>query len=669
MEEGFEGRRAARMNSLDFDIEVYGNVLLVGMRRVEDGKIIILEESDRSTIDKDWLRRILLTHRMFGFNSMGYDAPLLWYFLTKDPSLAQMKIASDKIIKGRLRWWEVEEALDIHIPWDFKKNHVDLIEPQPNPVAGLKALHARLHGTTIRELPYHEAMLLSHEQIDKLREYLHNDLDATRMLREALAEPLALREALGIDLGIDLRSKSDSQMGLAIIKKRVEDFLGNKVKKADLKPGLSFRYTAPEYIKFETSQLSDILSGIQKHDFIIGGDGKVELPDWLSKEKIEIGLSIFQMGLGGLHSMESNRSVKADDLHVIVSCDVASYYPAIILSLGLYPPATGPAFCVAYEGIRKDRLKAKKVKDTVRDKGFKIALNGGGFGNLGQRFSITFAPHLLIATTLTGQLSLLMLIERAFLAGIGTISANTDGAEFFCPRESYAGMKLNDEGGITNRLNPSKLADICDQWERDTKFDLEFVEYVGLYNQSVNSYFAIKADGNHKRKGPISNPWNPDKSDFDPRGQLMKNPQTTICSDAALARIKDGTPVSETIRNCRDIKQFVTVIKATGGATWRGEYLGKVVRFYYGLGGDPIFKATPHASTGNFAKVPKSDGAIECMRLPDEFPDDIDYEKYIAEAETILSDVGFYGAKVVPPKPIRVTKANRQLVFEWLTAA
>lgn len=653
----------------DFDIEVYRNVVLVGIRRSSDGKIRILEESDRSTIDRQWLRAFLLKHIMYGYNSMGYDAPLLWYFILKEATTQQMKAASDKIILGRVKWWDVEDMLGIRIPWEFKKLHCDMIEPQPNPFASLKVLHARLHGRRLRELPFDPSWDLTHEQIDKLREYLHNDLDANRNVREALANELALREALSEDLGMDLRSKSDSQMGLAIIKKRVEDHLGRKVERANLRPGASFRFEAPHYIRFDTPQLSEILSRIQDHDFVVGDDGKVDLPKWLSDTQITVGPSTFQMGLGGLHSTESNRTICADDQSAIVSCDVASYYPAIILSLGLFPMATGPAFGTAYEGIRQDRLKAKKAKDKIRDKGFKIALNGGGFGNLGQRFSVTYAPHLLIATTLTGQLSLLMLIERAFLKGIPTISANTDGAEFLCPRQHYSGMKVTEDGKVTDRLAPSLLAEICEQWEQDTKFDLEFVEYISMHNLSVNSYIALKKDGTHKRKGPIANPWSKDPSDFDPRTQMTKNPQATICSDAALALIKHGTPVEQTIRASRDIREFVTVIRATDGATWRGEYLGKVVRFYWGVDGEVILSAKPHPTTGNYKKIPKTEGAIECMDLPDTFPDDIDYARYVEETESILKSLGYYGAIRPPQKRIRITKANRQHVLSTWSIA
>ncbi|OQM74912.1 hypothetical protein [Manganibacter manganicus] len=692
---------AHQRKTIIVDIEVYKNVTLVCMKQIETGKILIMENSDRSTIDLDRLRNILLTHTAVGFNSMGYDAPLLWMIIA-GAGPAKVKAASDRIIKGRIRWWDVEEQIGVHIPFRFKQNHIDLIEPQPNPFASLKVLHGRMHGLTLQDLPFDPDRVLTFDEIDLLREYVVNDIVATELLYVALKEELHLREIVGNDLGIDLRSKSDSQMGLAIIKKRVESVLGRRIERQKVQAGWTFQYAPPDYLQFETPFLRDLLTRISEHQFIVRDDGKVDLPKWLSDAEIIIGSTQYSMGIGGLHSMESNRAIKSDDDNVLCDVDAGSYYPAIILALGLYPMATGRSFLHAYRDIRDDRMQAKRKKDKVRDKGFKIALNGGGFGSLGSPYSFTYAPHLLIATTLTGQLALLLLIERAERLGIKVVSANTDGIVFYCPRDKWGGVALDDGGNRTVRLNPCALNDVLEQWEKDTEFNLEATEYKALYNQSVNSYFALKADGGHKRKGPNSNPWNPDKSDFDPRGQLMKNPQMTICSDAALAKIKHGTPVAETIRNCRDIKQFVTVIKAAKGATWEpspqykrqhfpeytaydgtqlpahdadvypggGSYLGKVVRYYWGVNGAPIYRADPHPTTGNFAKVPKTDGAIECMRLPDEFPDDIDYERYIAEAESILSDLGYYGPKVEPRKPIRITKANREAVLRaWLLAA
>lgn len=313
----------------------------------------------------------------------------------------------------------------------------------------------------------------------------------------------------------------------------------------------------------------------------------------------------------------------------------------------------------------KARIAAKKAEllsVQAKDKGYKVSLNGC-FGSLGSRFSFVYAPHLMISVTLTGQLALLMLIERAETAGIPVVSGNTDGVVFKLPRDDFEGIEKD-------RLLGGPLAEITGDWEKATGFDLEFNEYAALYNQSVNSYFAIKANGGHKRKGPLANPWSSDPADNDLRGQLMKNPQMTICSDAALARIKHGTPLRDTIFGCRDIRQFITVIKVTKGATWRGKYLGKTIRYYWSTDGEAVYEDKPNEGTGNYKKVPKTDGARELMRLPDDFPDDIDYERYVEEADRILHELGFYGAPEPQMRRIRLTKANRiHVLSTWMVAA
>ena len=687
------------MHTIFTDIEVYHDFFFIGFKRHHDGKRVGVEYSRRNpNYDRDYVRRVILRNETVGYNSLPFDMPLIWYSLDEDVTPAKLKRASDGIIKGGLKPWEVEDFLGIRLPWDLKNRHIDLMEPQPNAFAGLKSLNGRMHGTRLQDLPYHPDIVPTDEQMDVIADYcLHSDLDATENLWKTLAEPLQLRRALGEKHDSYFMCKSDAQIGEAIVKKRVEQLIGRKVERATVKPGTTFRYPVPDFMRFDTPELQNILERLRVTDFTIKSDGKVDMPEWLANTQVTIGNTTYQMGIGGLHSTESNRAVFSDDDFVLVDADVASQYPSIILLLGLYPEALGRAFLNAYAAIKEERLRAKKrakaIKDEkedlrgrlcelgpdgvkkaylaleqellecqVADKGGKIFLNGT-YGKLGSRYSVLYAPHLMISVTLTGQLTLLMLIERAERAGIPVVSGNTDGVLFRCPRDLYAGLKKD-------RLNPSPLEAICSQWEKDTTFDLEFGEYTKVFSQSVNSYFAIKPDGGHKRKGPLGNPWNKDPSDFDPvRGQLMKNPQATICSDAALALIKDGTPILDTIRASRDIRDFVTVIKASKGATWRDEYLGKVVRYYWGIGGAPIMEAVPHATTGNFKKIPKSEGAIPCMNLPDEFPSDIDYDRHVEETESILRDLGFYGAKLPPQKRIRITKANRLSVLSTFSVS
>jgi len=67
------------------------------------------------------------------------------------------------------------------------------------------------------------------------------------------------------------------------------------------------------------------------------------------------------------------------------------------------------------------------------------------------------------------------------------------------------------------------------------------------------------------------------------------------------------------------------------------------VRFYWAKNGDKIQFGKPHASTGNRKTVQKSDGCRPLMTLPDDYavPDDLDYDRYVAEAKSILADIGY----------------------------
>jgi hypothetical protein len=654
------------------DIEVAHEFFYVGFKRQTDGLRIGFELSRRTDgWDHERVRRILLANTIVGYNSDGYDIPLIWYAIDlsrqKVPQatiLRNIKSKSDAIITSKMPHWEVARFLDVVIP--RRCDTIDLKEPQPNGqqtkpgesggavFTSLKTLNGRLHGKRMQDLPFDPEARLTDEQMDATIDYcLTSDLDATENLFVALKEPLELRVALGKEYDEDFRSKSDSQIGETIVRKRVEQITKTKLKKVETPPGTTFHYPVPAFMKFDTPALQEILERIRGVEFVVGADGKTVTPTWLKEIEVTIGSTVYSMGTGGLHSTEKSRVARSDEDYVLVDADVTSQYPSIIMALGLFPKSIGHHFLPIYQKIKDERVLAKKNKDKVKDKGMKIALNGV-YGKLGSRYSILYAPHLLISVTLTGQLTLLMLIEKAEAAGVQVISGNTDGVLFRCPREMFEGV--GKEGEFKDRLLPSALADITNDWEAVTGFGLEFAEYSAIYNANVNNYMAVKADGGHKRIGWYANPWAKNPSDRDERKMLMKNPTSTICSDAALALIKDGTPIEETIYGCTDIKQFVRVVKVDGGGTWRGKYLGKTVRYYWATDGDEILKAKPNGK-GTYAKVGTTDGAAPCMTLPDELPDDIDYDRYIAETRDILMALGFTER---PPEPmkVRLTKAN-----------
>ena len=662
--------------TLILDCEVYRNFFYIGMKRKEDGKRVGYEFSDRSDFDRDKVRALMRRYQTVGFNSQNYDLPMI-YLALSGASTSDIKDASDHVIQNRVPYWRVEQELGINIPMN-RIDHIDLWDTNPAVMKGLKALNGSMHHKRLQELPYAHTSVLTHDEMDRTIEYCQfGDIDGTEMLFDALREPIMLREAMREKYDtVDLRSKSDAQVGETILKTEVERMKGDRIKKAIIPDGTTFRYEPPAWMKFKTPYMQQVLREIASTDIDVNG-GKVDFPKAFEKFEIVFDGMKHTLGIGGLHSTESNRAVHSTADTILIDADVASQYPGIIMKLGLFPKAMGRDFLPVYKSIIDARLAAKRSKDKTTDKGLKIAINGS-YGKLGSGYSVLFAPHLMVAVTLTGQLSLLMLIEEASLRGIPVVSANTDGVLFACPRSKFNGFVQKD-GEDTDRLNPSPIQDIIEWWEGVTSFHLEFAQYRSVYSQSVNSYMAIKPDGSYKRKGKLANhwraelPWGGKNGDFDPaREGLKKAPAMTICADAALGMILHGIPVEKTIRECTDIREFITITAATGGATWgpgqpiytptervdgkgrtirskaltgyEGEfYLGKLVRFYWSTQGNPIIRVNGHKATGNRGIVAKTNGCRPMMTMPDDFgvPGDLDYRRYIDEANAILRDIGW----------------------------
>jgi len=622
------------------DTECHPNFASIGFIRLSDRKTVVYEHSERKPLteqERAHITSIMRCHTVVGYNFQNYDAPMIAMWIS-GASNASLKQANDRIILGGMKYWHAREVLGVEVPRNWQI--IDLIEPQPNAFASLKTLMGRMHSKKLQDLPYSPDACLTPDEMDKTLAYMGNDLAGTMELFYALEPALELRAALGAEYGLNFMSKSDSQLGEAIVKSRVEKATGERVEKVQTPAGTMFKYKVPANMRFETAELRDVLERLRTTDFIVQPNGKVDLPYWLTDKQITLGGSTYRMGIGGLHSTESNRAVHSDDDNQLVDQDGTSFYPTMIINSGLYPKSCGPSYLPVAQKMLDDRVIAKRSGDTVTNEGLKIALNGALFGKSGSPYSVLYAPHLLVTVTLTGQLLLLMLIERSELAGIPVVSANTDGVVFNCPRD-----KLDILDAISR------------QWEKDTGINLEATYYQSLYSLSVNTYIAITEDGKVKRKGTLANPYKEGT-----RTQLMKNPNAGVCSDAVVELITKGTDIEDYIRAQTDIRDFVTVVNVKGGGTWRGDYLGKVVRYYWAKDGEEILYKTPHETTGNYKKVSKTDGCRPLMDLPDELPADIDYDRYVAEAREILMDIGF-DKRPELVKPVRIFKWSAPAYF------
>lgn len=679
---------------LVFDIECYKNYYLAAFASLRTGKVWFEEFRAGEKLNPARLEWVLQNFCTIGFNTNSYDLPITALALSGRPT-EFLKICTNEIIVNgvpgsmilrnckvkKLRQPDGKTAL----------NHIDLIEVAPS-MCSLKLYGGRMGTQRMQDLPFNPEVWLNENQIAITRWYCLNDLINTAMLYQSLDSEIKLRETMTAEYGIDLRSKSDAQIAESVIAQEVGQMNGCRPQKPIIEVGTWYRYQTPYFLKYYSATMQWALSIVQSSIFVVGESGAVGMPPELSELEIKIGNSVYRMGIGGLHSSEKSKAHYADENTILEDRDVTSYYPFIILNLGLYPKHLGPNFLIVYRQIVERRLSAKegakRLEKILEDKGLaehiriefvkemeeyetisdslKITINGS-FGKLGSCYSVLYAPDLLIQVTVTGQLSLLMLIERLELSGISVVSANTDGIVIKCPKHLEATMNA-----------------VVKQWELETNFETEGVRYKAIYSRDVNNYIAVKEKGGAKTKGVYGDM------------NLKKNPQNQICSDAVVSFLTTGKPIAQSLWDCRDIKQFATVRTVNGGAVkiwgktalplhnnkeellalagfypvegvgnWRHnsygenlavfnlddayelakdilqkpetiEYLGKAIRWYYAR---DVVGEIVYAKSGN--KVSRSDGAKPMMDLPSEFPTDVDYDWYEKEANKMLAEIGY----------------------------
>lgn len=660
-----------------YDTECYPNYWLLKLRprggAVHSFALGAGERFSEGSIAQ--IRRLFDLFTVVSFNGNYYDVPMIAAALA-GYNTEQLKWLNDQIIVHKQKPWE------LGLPEWPPADHIDVMEVAPG--AGSQKQYAgRIHCRTMRDLPYSPDQFLTTAQIAEVDSYCGNDLSVLENLFDALAPQIQQREELSKRYGIDLRSKSDAQLAEAVLRRRCEQALGRKIYKPDIDWNLAFRYEPPAFLSFATPQLQHAFTQVKESIFTLGAAGTVVMPPQLEGLEIALGSSVYRLGIGGLHSSEKKVIHRADANTVLRDVDVASYYPSLILNSGRWPAALGSTFLVEYAAIKDERLEAKKLEGKLKKQGVntkdprnvegykahceneggKIMINGT-FGKTGSPYSILFAPEMLIQTTVTGQLALLMLIEWHEVYGISVISANTDGIVLKCPRH----------------LIPTSEY-LIKEWERRTGLEMEASEYAAIYSRDVNNYFAVKVDGEVKRKGEYSKAGLVEK----------KNPDVEICSDAVADFLSKGTPMLYTLAASRDIRKFVTVRQVSGGAVklwgegprkgakvrdmapllqahgwvkvghkWqrdngevatagtayascfapqRPEYLGKVIRWYYSTAAPG---SIVYATNGNTVSL--SYGAKPCMTLPEEWPADIDYAWYLENCESILRDINYYAA-------------------------
>ena len=519
----------------------------------------------------------------------------------------------------------------------FKIHHYD----NKNRRVSLKRLEFEMDLENIEEMPIHYAKTgLTRDEVFLSLQYCFNDVDATyEFYKITLGDTdhplykgnnqIQLRKDIEEEFGIKCLNYSDSKIGDEIIKKYYCQEKGIEIRelprKGYFRKSINMKNCIAPYVEFETKQLQDLLSSVKKR--------KLGLTDNF-KEHVHFYGNVYSFMKGGLHTENKPEVFEQDEDHEIIDWDVASYYPAIIINSEKYPAHLGKEFLNGYKRMFEKRLELKpQAKSDRRIKGIvgalKLAVNSV-YGKSSDMNSWIYDRQLTMFTTITGEFSLMMLIEKYELNDIRVISANTDGVT----------VKVRKD------LIP-KMHEINDWWCDATQYVLERTDYTKILFSTVNDYLAIMPDGYVKKKGDFL-------TDF----ELHKNKSGRIVPIALEQYYVHGTPVKETIQNHKNIYDFCIRKKASRDFHYEGvdkatnvkTKYNKLIRYFVSLKGEKVYKVKNHNSDSKAAKrsqVEAGEWVCEvCNYLPSNHPmQNINYKYYIDQAENMIVKILTNGKK------------------------
>ena len=553
------------------DIETLSNLFTYTGYCLQENKLyqfVIHKSRNESQELYDHLTRSKQMYHV-GFNNEAFDYPVLHYFLInfkrKYKNADGETIATDLYREAQ----RVITTTDWVQIWDNKKfihqTDLFLIWHYDNKarITSLKDLQFAMQMKNIEEMPLDHTHWCKSTDIDMVLSYNKNDVEATYLfLLTTLGKTdhMAFKGRNKIKLRSDLAKKfkfnctnlADVPLGEELMltlysratkldKKYVNQLRTNRVK-------IELKDCIASWVNIKTPQFQEFVDDLNTTTLYPGNK--------YSKSIIFHGIR-FDFGLGGAHGCIKAGVYDADDEYAILDLDVASLYPSVAKSLGIFPAHLGPEFMDLYGQFIDDRLVEKKLPDELRDnvliEGYKLILNGC-YGKTGHEHSFLYDLQYMYKTTISGQLFIAMWAERMVEAvpDLTFIQINTDGISIKVKREDIP-----------------LIQEVSKQLNKETTLEIEELYYDKMVIRDVNNYFSV-FEGSTAKKEKIKY-----KGAFEIDKEYHKDSSMRIVPIALKEYFVYGIPIEQTIKNHTNIFDFCIRLKKNRSSIAQFTYLDK----------------------------------------------------------------------------------------------
>ena len=473
------------MNHWIMDYETLSNCFVAVFRhyKTSEQKIYIVHD-----LQNDFDKFIEFLHQNrdekqwhISYNGLAFDAQVTQYILNNHELWSNMSgcaiaeviyaFAQETIARQNRKEWGV------FAPWHLQIGQIDIFKmhhwDNPAKRSSLKWIQYSMDWENLQDMPIeHTAKIETQEELDIIVGYCINDVESTKAIFDRSKSQIKLRKELTGKYNIDLFSASEPR----IAKELFAYFLSRKlnVSAREIKSMKTYRNVIKvkdlilPYIKFKSPIFQQALNKFNTLEL-----DAMQLKGQFKYELEHKGVHT-TFALGGIHGARKSGVYKSDDDHIIMSSDVTSFYPNLVIRNN-WSPAHFPKeeFCALYEWIFDERVKIPK--SNLMNYVYKIILNSI-FGLSNEENSFFYDPELCMRITLNGQLSLMMLYDM-ILDGIPEafgLLQNTDGVEIRIPKDKK-----------------DLYLKICKEWEDITDLNLEHDTYQKIVLGDVNNYIGI----------------------------------------------------------------------------------------------------------------------------------------------------------------------------------
>lgn len=620
------------MRLVVLDIEVFRNYFLCICKHHKTNKVYIFEISNDKNDLYNFFYYITNKENWYvGYNVNDYDLIVIQYILENADMLfhapsamrnemiyqASKKVINRNSAEGKIFINELKKK--------SKFNTIDLMTLlfPPKKQCSLKQLQVTLKFKNVFECEYDWDSPLKEGEEKEVKRYCLNDVESTDFLLVKCYDELTLRRFIKDTYDIECYSLDRTKTGVK--------FLATQYCRQHKLDANNFIFTKRPFYniiikdilydchKFETENCNKALEYFTNWEKpIVPKNDKTYI-----NKRVEVNGKFFDLGCGGIHSVDPKGIITAMDDEYYVQSDIMSFYPCSILNGSVLSEFLDASFLDIYKNVLEMKKQADIDNNKLLREFCKFILNSY-FGQLNSEFGPFFSPNSFFTITINGQFKMLKLIETLSLAGFQIISANTDSIDVKMKKDKY-----------------DEYITICNDWCNTFNYELTHLKIKQVIRNSCSDYIMQSENGEVKLKGQTF------KVDL----EIGKGYYRPIVKKAVVDYFINNTKVEDTILGCKDVLEFCMYEKTGKDYTvlYDEKKVQRTNRFYCSTNGKYLYKTKSYYNDKKGKYVTDKEIMINArVSILNDYSNkdeistyNINYSWYLNAAKTIINEILF----------------------------